>query len=83
MDIDAARHKPAATTTCYQCGKTGHQRRDCPRQYDVRFMTYNKHSDIAQQALAELDVRAVAMPEGEEKAEQEATKEEDFVLRSG
>ena len=84
MDIDAARRKPADTTTCYRCGKTGHQRRDCPRQYDVRFMTDDERSDIAQQALAELDVRAVAMPEGEEKAEQEAVEEEeDFVSRSG
>lgn len=84
MEIDAAHRKASATTTCYRCGKTGHQRRECPRQYEVRFMTNDELADIAQQALAEMDVRAVTVPEGGEEAEQEpAGEEKDFASRSG
>lgn len=83
MDIDAARRKFGVPPTCYRCGKTGHLRRDCPRQ-DARQMTIDEKHELVQQLLADLDAHAATTSKGEEEVEAEtADEEEDFTSRSG
>lgn len=84
MDINAARHKHDAATTCYRCSKLGHMRKDCPRRHDVHFMTLEERSNLAEQTFMELDINATAIaPEGEDEAEQAEEQQEDFASCSG
>jgi hypothetical protein len=42
MDIDATRRAKAIADTCRRCGDTGHWARDCPRQFDIRYLGFDE-----------------------------------------
>ena len=82
MDIDATRRtRPLPAGHCYRCGQPGHVKAQCPRAYDVRYMTTEEIDEAMQQ-------RALAQDVSESQARQEAVQaaavegsieEEDFV----
>jgi Zinc knuckle/Retrotransposon gag protein len=77
MDIDAQRAKQLPPT-CYRCGETGHLKRDCPRQFDVRHMTMDERDNLLESLLVAKDVSDP--PAEEERAED--LDLEDFATRS-
>ena len=43
----------AGGDNCYRCGESGHFSKNCPRKYDVRFMTTEEHDEwMNEQALS-------------------------------
>ena len=84
MDVDATRRRNNTAALCYCCGKTGHMRKDCPKRFDIRFLTLDERSELAEQTFAELDANAaLATEEQEEPGCAAKEEEEDFVSRSG
>ena len=55
MDIDAARRKGKEVMLCRRCNKPGHFARECPHQFDVRYMTAGERDDWAMEMLAQVD----------------------------
>jgi hypothetical protein len=81
MEVDASRSKSRLPVVCHRCGQPGHFRNQCPRQYDVRFMTTEELEDCLQTQLIQRDVAiATATTEDEQEMEQEeeGEHEEDF-----
>jgi len=54
---------------CYQCGKTGHTRPNCPEAFDVHTMTVEERSDFIQCELTALDVCTTDIDQLEEVEE--------------
>ena len=77
MDVDATKRGGVGTLICYRCGKTGHLRKDCPRGFDVRFMTEDEQVDWVQQLLTSADLKEVEVREVEDGEEEKA--KEDFA----
>jgi len=69
MDIDATWRRGPNPIVCYQCGKTGHTRPNCPEVFDVHTMTVEEHSDFIQHELAALDVCIADIDRSEEVEE--------------
>jgi len=72
MDVDAARKRNTTTLSCYRCNELGHLAKDCPRRFDVRFMTSDEHDEWIQQVMVAKDVSDVehrAMEEQGDAAE--------------
>ena len=88
MEIDAARRKNPIPMTCRCCRELGHFARECPKSYDVRYMTLDKRQDWIEHLLSDVDVTAAQTPtpdletvESPPKRASEA--EEDFTSHSG
>ena len=92
MDIDTTRARLRQTpNTCRRCGQVGHWQKQCPRNFDVRYMSEEELDDLAQHLLARLDVRATETltpaildsEQSEETPEEIPEGQQDFVDRSG
>jgi hypothetical protein len=64
MEVDASRQRGRFPITCHRCGQVGHYQNQCPRRYDVRYMSSTELEDCLQEQLAIEDV-AEAMSHGE------------------
>jgi hypothetical protein len=81
MDIDAQRlrNQKVATMACHRCGQTGHLRAECPKRFDVRFLSLDEKQELVEQAMAALDVAAIETEQFTDLAtEESATQKEDF-----
>ena len=56
----------AGGDNCYRCGGLGHFSKDCPRKYDVRFMTTEEHDEWMNEQALLRDAAGEDFPEGEE-----------------
>jgi hypothetical protein len=88
MEIDAARRKNPIPMLCRCCREPGHFARECPKSYDVRYMTLDERQDWVEHLLSDVDVTAAQTPipdpelvASPERGTSEA--EEDFVPHSG
>ena len=59
MDVDSVRKRSTTTLACHRCGEVGHLIRDCPRGFDVRYMTADERDEWVQQLLVAKDVAEV------------------------
>ncbi|GLB44373.1 putative retrotransposable element tf2 155 kda protein type 1-like, partial [Lyophyllum shimeji] len=76
MDIDLSRQRSGTSIICRRCKKPGHIARNCPDQFDIRFMTAEERDDWVMGLLADLDaVRAAASTEAQAEAPAAAEEE--------
>jgi hypothetical protein len=77
MEVDASRSRGKVPIVCHRCGQPGHFRNQCPKQYDVRFMTTDELEDCLQNQLIQRDVAStLAVAEVEEEGMGEERVEE-------
>jgi hypothetical protein len=78
MEVDASRSRGKIPIVCHRCGQPGHFRNQCPKQYDVRFMTTDELEDCLQNQLIQRDIATtVAVTEAEEEVTNEERAEEE------
>src|SRR6267154_4377886 len=58
MDIDATCHRNAIPMLCRHCREPGHFARECPKAYDVRYMSSDEREDWIEHLLSGSDVAA-------------------------
>ena len=88
MEIDAAWCKNPTLMFYRRCGEPRHFARECPKGYNVRYMTVDERQDWIKHLLSKADVVATQTltPDLEttEGPPKEVSKpEEDFTSRSG
>jgi len=88
MDIDATRRRNAVPMLCRRCGEPGHFARECPKAYDVRYMSSDEREDWIERLLSDSDVAAAEAqsptPETPEiPSERSEGAEGDFTSHSG
>ena len=88
MDIDATRRRNAVPMLCRRCGEPGHFARECPKAYDVRYMSLDEKEDWIEHLLSDSDVAAAEAqsptPETPEiPSERSEGAEGDFTSHSG
>jgi hypothetical protein len=88
MDIDATRHRNATPMLCRRCGEPRHFARECPKAYDVRYMSSDEREDWIEHLLSRSDVAAAEtqspLPETSEiPSKRSEGAEENFTSHSG
>jgi hypothetical protein len=71
MEVDASRQRGRMPVVCHRCGQTGHFRNQCPRRFDVRYMSSVELEDHLQDQLAFEDAAEAI---GKEPAEEESAE---------
>jgi hypothetical protein len=82
VDNDSAQKKRDFLDVCRRCGKTGHWVKNCPRQFDIRYMTLGERHEWIQDVNAEIDVEEARQTETEAEQETEEAPK-DFPESSG
>ncbi|KAJ8507296.1 hypothetical protein ONZ45_g10308 [Pleurotus djamor] len=83
MDVDRTKAKrPIPARACFRCGDPSHIAINCPRSFDIRFLTSEEKLSLAKSILANADVEdsaaSISRVEEVEEAPLEE-REEDFV----
>jgi hypothetical protein len=71
MEIDANRNRREVPDICRRCGKPGHWAKDCPRRFDIRFMTVDEKSELLQGLALETDKVELESHTGVDEKEEE------------
>jgi hypothetical protein len=83
MEVDAASNRGRIPMVCHRCGQPGHFRNQCPRRFDVRFMTVDELEDHLQTQLVQHDVAAMTTVEEEDRTGQPNEKGDDDEQQEG
>jgi hypothetical protein len=75
-DTDAARKRVATPIICHRCGGPGHMAKDCPRRYDIRYLSLEEHEEWMQEQALQQDAEE-ARERAEEAEMLTATEEKD------
>ena len=67
MEVDATRKKAELPDVCRRCGKPGHWAKDCPRKFDIRYMTLDEKEEWMQEEALQADAESLAEKQQEEK----------------
>ena len=63
MEVDATRRRNPIPMLCRRCGEPGHFAKECPRSYDVRYMTSEEKKEWIEQLLSDADVAKTEIPD--------------------
>ena len=63
MEVDATRRRNPIPMLCRRCGEPGHFAKECPRSYDVRYMTSEEKEEWIEQLLSDADVAKTEIPD--------------------
>jgi hypothetical protein len=80
MDIDATCCRNAILMLCRHCGEPGHFTRECPKAYDICYMSSDEREDWIECLLSRSDVATAKTPEI--LLRQSEGTEEDFTSHS-
>jgi hypothetical protein len=88
MEINAAQCKNLILMLCRHCREPRHFARECPKGYDVWYMTLDERQDWIEHLLSEVDVTATQTPTPDSETVESPPKgvselEEDFMSHSG
>jgi hypothetical protein len=73
MEVDASYNRNRVPVTCHRCGQPGHFRNQCPKRFDVRFMTTEEIDDHVQNQVLQKDIAALNIAETDTSSEQKET----------
>jgi Retrotransposon gag protein/Zinc knuckle len=66
-----------SSVVCFRCGEPGHLRPNCPRRFDIRYLSVEERQAFMEDEFAALDVREANQEEDEVQGEK---REQDFGL---
>jgi hypothetical protein len=74
MEIDVMKRKRELPDSCRRCGEVGHWVKNCPKRYDIHFLSAEEKEEIIQEWTLQANVEEVQ----EKAAEMETENVEDF-----
>jgi hypothetical protein len=84
MEVDASRNKGHISMVCHWCGQPGLFKAQCPRRFNVRFMSTDELEEHLQTQLVHKDIAGMTTDQTEESAveniEEAEIEEEGFRL---